>query len=264
MKPARRCIIAALVVGALPSFLWGAFERPWPDARSAALCSDGTWAAAVDTASAPAWLVRCDAGELFGRSELRGAAVAVARVGRASSVSFAVSELGDRPLAERSVAAGLSRTLPDGGTIGVRGRFVQLAPSGCPSRNAVVLDAALKGRIVGMLSTSVTACNVLGCRIAGSVAPQPLDLVLGFDAGDILIEAGWRLESGFDTSFHGGAELRASRLLTVRVGAATSPGILGFGVGCGRTGGAAPAVDTAWQWHPELGVSVFVSLRWSL
>ena len=56
-------------------------------------------------------------------------------------------------------------------------------------------------------------------------------------------------------------EVALTDWLRVRAGARDAPGKLGFGIGVGRRrGGRWPVVDFACQWHPQLGVSSFVSV----
>ena len=99
----------------------------------------------------------------------------------------------------------------------------------------------------------------------GIEAPQSLSLEAGVGTGSSLVVAGCRIEDGFDVVLLAGVELRLTPHVALRAGGRSgNEELLSVGLGVGRAGRLVPVVDVAWQWHPALGGSSFVTCSWTL
>ena len=268
----RSILMAAVLCAALfvvPPAVEAAFEREWPDAASAGLCSDGDWSDAVFAAE-PAdsggttalWSLRFDAGELFGLEALRGTGVRAARSGERLSFAFRAARLGGGPLTETALL--LSATLRTGprAQVSIRTGLLELSGEGLRSKRACPVDVFASTQMFGSVLGRVTAANILGARLGGEPLRQRLGLEVELPTARARLVAGCGIESGFEPSLHVGVEVRHGSFLALRAGARTAPDVFSAGVGIVASG-AAPSVDLAWQWHPLLGASAFVSLSWS-
>ncbi len=248
-----------------------AFELEWPDAREAVMAGGVADAAAwlLDARTGPAtgrrWSAVLSGGELFGLAEARGAAVDVRLALDRTRVAFRVGSLGSALYAERTLGLGLERRLPGDLACGLRVRLLGIAADGCESRWSSAVDARIARRVAGRLVVVARLDDVAAAKIGGSPVSTSARLAAALLLDGATLEASVRAESGFDAAPTLAVEAGAGEWLRVRASLGTEPGSFAFGLGLGREGAAAdgrrPVVDVAWTWHPELGVSSFVSVR---
>jgi len=248
-----------------------AFELEWPDAREAVMAGGVADAAAwlLDAHMGPAtgrrWSAVLSGGELFGLAEARGAAADVRLALDRTRVAFRAGSLGSALYAERTVGLGIERRLPGDLACGLRVRLLGIAADGCESRWSSAVDARIARRVAGRLVVVARLDDVAAAKIGGSPVSTSARLAAALLLDGATLEASVRAESGFDAAPTLAVEAGAGEWLRVRASLGTEPGSFAFGLGLGREGTAAdgrrPVVDVAWTWHPELGVSSFVSVR---
>jgi hypothetical protein len=270
---------AVLILAALCSLAaraGAAFEMDWPDARDAVMAGacarDAEWlleaSAARATVAGPPpaarWSFACSGGELFGLPEARGRAVEAGLTLDRTRWSARAAAFGSRLYEERTVALQGARRLPGGTVCVLRGRLVGIAADGCESRWSAAVDAGLARRVAGRLVLAASGDNIGGARIGDSpvCAYATLGAVLRLDGASL--EASMRTEAGQEASTVVAVEADAGEWLRVRASAGTAPDRFSVGFGIGRPAvdaGARPVVDVAWTWHPRLGASTFVTVR---
>ncbi len=264
----------SLLIGAVPA--GAAFELRWPDARSAAMvgCDPGLLADPTVGAglpgegsadgSTPRWSVRLSGGQLFGLPEARGAGVLAARSLGSGAIAVEISTLGSTLYSERQVAVIAARRATPDLVVGVGVRALGIAAAGVDDLWSVGLDVGFRRRILGRLVLAARFENINAPTIGGSPVSRSAHLLAGFSLDVLAIEVSVVAEPGFPVSTSLGLEAVASDWLRLRAGVGTEPGRLGAGVGIGKErpagGSLVPVVDVGWQWHPELGVSTFVSV----
>jgi hypothetical protein len=201
------------------------------------------------------------AGELYGVREAAGwGAHATARL-RGVSVGIEMATLGGELYQERALGlrAGLD---PDPDLhVAARARVLGLSARGVDDLWTVAVDASATRRFIGRVFLGAACENLTRSRIGDS----PVASRTGFGAALVLpsVSIQWTLslEETFAPATVLSVEAALTDWLRVRAGARDSPGKLGFGLGVGRRrGGPWPVVDFACQWHPQLGVSSFVSV----
>ncbi len=272
---ARLCS-AVLLSLVLPACLArAAFEVSWPDARSAGMLAPGlalegssgpeVVLASADSSGSPRALpglrVTVSAGRLYGMREAAGWGARAAGGYGPVSVDVELSRLGSELYEERSVSlcVGVDAD-PDLG-LRVRARGLGIAASGVDDVWTAAVDAGVARRLLGRVLLSASCENLTRSRIGDS----PVAARAVFGAALVLPAMSLRwsmlLEETFAPSTVLGFEAALTDRFRVRAGARDSPGRLSFGLGVGRRrGGPWPTVDIAIQWHPELGVSSFVSV----
>lgn len=248
-----------------------AFELEWPDAREAVMVGGVTEAAAwlldahAGPAPGPRWMVVFSGGELFGLPEARGAAVDVRLALDRTRVALRTGSLGSRLYQERTLGLDVERRLSGDLACGLRVRLLGIAADGCESLWSSAVDARIVRRVAGRLVLAACFENAGAAEIGGSPVSTSSRLAAALLLDGAAIEASVRTEAGLGASPALALEAAASEWLRVRVSAGTAPGTFALGLGLGREGAAAgsrrPVVDAAWTWHPELGVSSFVSVR---
>jgi hypothetical protein len=270
---------AVLILAALCSLAaraGAAFEMDWPDARDAVMAGacarnaewllDAPGARAADAGPPPAarWSFACSGGELFGLPEARGRAVEAAVTLDRTRVAARLTAFGSRVYEERTVALEAARRLPGDIACVLRGRLIGIAAAGCENRWSAAVDAAVARRVAGRLVLEARTDNVGGSRIGGSpvCASASVGAALRLDGASL--EASVRTEAGQEASSVVAVEADAGQWLRVRASAGSAPGRFSVGFGIGRPAagaGARPVVDVAWTWHPRLGASAFVTVR---
>ena len=252
-----------------------AFEVSWPDARSAGMLTSGLVLAgspghvlsraSPDSATTSRLRLRprvtVSAGELYGIREAAGwGALATARF-RGVSVGIEMATLGGELYQERALGlrAGLD---PDPDLhVAARARVLGLSARGVDDLWTVAVDAKVTRRLIGRVFLGAACENLTRSRIGDS----PVASRAGFGAALVLpsVSIQWTLSLAemFAPATVLSFEVALTDWLRVRAGARDAPGKLGFGIGVGRRrGGRWPVVDFACQWHPQLGVSSFVSV----
>lgn len=269
------CAIQFLVVLLHAPPAPAAFEISWPDARSAGMLTPGLVLAgspahvlsraSPDSAttarlrSGPS--ITLSAGELYGVREAAGWGARATAWFRGVSVDIEMATLGGELYQERSLGlrAGLD---PDPDLhVAARARVLGLSARGVDDLWTVAVDASVARRLIGRVFLGAACENLTNSRIGDS----PVASRTGFGAALVLpsVSIRWTLslEEAFAPSTVLSFEAALTDWLRVRAGARDAPGKLGFGIGVGRgRGGPWPVIDFACQWHPELGVSSFVSI----
>jgi hypothetical protein len=253
-----------------------AFEYTWPDARSAGMLAPGSpfgvasveWlrGTADSTCTRPRdknLRVTVSAGELYGVPEASGwSAHARADVG-VTTLTAAFSRLGGELYEERTALLEVAHQVGSDLAVSTRLRGLGIAARGLDDRWTGSLDAAVTTRLVGRVLVGAAGENITRSMIGDS----PVAARAAFGAALVLPGAFLRcslvLVETFAPSTAVGVEVALTDRVRVRAGAADVPRRLGFGVGLGREGGSWPVLDLAGQWHPELGVSTFVSITFA-
>ena len=252
-----------------------AFEISWPDARSAAVLALGTdplpyldagcLRSSAGSATAPGARagprVTVSAGELYGIREAAGWGVHAASRFRAVSLRVELTTLGGELYQERSLGLQVGLDPDPDLHLAARARVLGLSARGVDDRWTAALDAGVTRRLVGRVFLGAACENLTRSRIGDS----PVASRTAFGAALLLPSVALRwtlsLEEAFAPSTALGFEVALTDWLRVRAGARDAPGKLGFGIGVGRRHSSPwPLIDIAWQWHPELGVSSFVSI----
>jgi len=268
------CAIQFLIVLLSACPAPAAFEVLWPDARSAGMLtpdlvladSPGLMLSRASTDSTTSCLrpgprVTVSAGELYGVREATGWGAHATTGFGAVLVGVELSRLGGELYQERSLCLRVGANADPDLSLSVRARGLGIAARGIDDRWTVAVDASVTRRLIGRVFLGAACENLTGARIGDS----PVASRTGFGAALVLplVSIRWTLslEEAFAPSTVLSFEAALTGWLRVRAGARDAPGKLGFGIGVGRRrGGPWPIVDFACQWHPELGVSSFVSI----
>jgi hypothetical protein len=272
---ARLCAIQFLAVLLSASPAPAAFEVSWPDARSAAMLAPGadflpplnagslrsSTGSATESGARRGPCVTVSAGELYGVREAAGWGAHAAARFHGASVGIELSTLGSELYQERSLGLRLGVDPDSDLHLATTARVLGLSARGVDDRWAVAVDASVTKRLIGRVLLGAACENLTRSRIGDS----PVATRTRFGGALVLpsVVFGWSLllEEAFAPSTVLSFETALTDWLCLRAGAKDVPGKLGFGIGVGRrSGGPWPVVDLAWQWHPELGVSSFVSI----
>lgn len=247
-----------------------AFEFTWPDARTAALagCICDPVEGLVASRSAVAggagrWSLELSGGELYGLPEARGWSVEASRRGPLR-IAVEASGFGGDLYEERTAALVMGGAPDDGPRLDVGLRALGLSAAGTDDAWAASVDVRLAASVLGRVGIAAEWRNVGGVSIGDSPVPSPTRLGVALALEDVLLAASILVERGFDPSPSLGVEFAPVPWLGVRAGAGTRPGR--FTAGTGVVLNERPrqssvlALDVAWEWHPELGASSFVSV----
>jgi len=244
-----------------------AFEISWPDARSAGMLVRGADLFPPLDAGAhpPGPRVTVSAGELYGISEAAGWSARAAARFRGVAIGVELATLGGELYRERSLGLEVGMDPDPDLRLMARARVVGLGARGVDDRWAAAVDASVTRRLIGRVFLGAACDNLTRSRIGDS----PVAARARFGAALLLpsVTLQWTLsfEDRFPASAALGFEAALTDWLRMRVGARDAPGKLGFGIGVGRPRARPwPLIDLAWQWHPELGVSSFVSITMQL
>ena len=214
------------------------------------------------------------ASQAYGLSELRLAALAVATPTPVGTVALAARTYGFEQHRETRVELGLGRRLPlsrsrslDAGlALGVES--TSTADRGdvtFGSTNTFVLSAGVQGEVLSGFRVGLSGRNLLGvARSADADLSSPLSTVPTVGVGvayapsaaaTVVLDATQDLDAGLGVG--GGVEIRPVEMLTLRVGAGTTPVRYSAGVGVRAAGLVA---DLAFEKHQDLGVTPAVGL----
>lgn len=281
------CVIQFLAVLLCPRPAPAAFEISWPDARSAGMLVRGTdlfppmdagsFRSSSGTATGTATgsgtepgartgpRVTISAGELYGISEAAGWGARAAARFRGVSLRVELTTLGGELYQERSLGLEVGLDPDPDLHLVARVRVLGLGARGVDDRWAAAVDVSATRRLIGRVFLGAGCDNLTRSRIGDS----PVASRARFGAALLLpsVTLRWTLsfEEPFAASTALGFEAALTDWLRVRAGAMDAPGKLGFGIGVGRPRARPwPLIDLAWQWHPELGVSSFVSITMQL
>jgi hypothetical protein len=269
--------LALVVASACARDARGAFEVNWPDARSAAMAGAdggllGTVGRLASEGPGPAagarWDLSFSGGRLYGLPEATGSvARASARYG-STSVAAELGRFGSDLYAEHTVGVLAARPVAAESWWAIRIRAVGIAAEGVDDRWSAATDAALARRVLGRVSLGVAYENLGGAKIGGSpiTSSARVGAVLKLDT--LVLAISVTEEQGFTPSLAVGCEAAMSAWLRLRGGVTTEPGRFAVGLGFGEAGRPAtsrrPVLDVAWEWHPELEVSTFVTVSYRL
>lgn len=143
-------------------------------------------------------------------------------------------------------------------------RVLGLSAAGTEDTWSTSFDARLSAVVLGRLGVGGEWWNIGGSSIGGSRVSSSTRLGVALALERALLTASVLVESGFDPSPSLGLEFSPAPWLALRAGSGTRPGrfTTGAGLRMDRHGGSSPALalDLAWEWHPQLGVSSFASV----
>ena len=256
----RGLLAVTALLAAWPSGADGAFELRWPNAGAAALAVPLDRWPPRDAPSPPRWSVELSMGELYGLEEASGRSVRCSLTSGAALVEVDFSQFGSPLYRESSCGVTLVRPVGEGLSCSLGLRGMGLSAAGLPGRWTVVVDAGLGVRLLGRISLSAAWENVNRGAIGGSSLSTRTTLAGCADFGELTFVSTALFEGGFDPTLSLGCEARAGVWFRLRAGVAVSPERLACGVGIGDPFRGAPVVDLAWDWHPDLGTSYFVSV----
>ena len=271
----------------------GAFEVSWPGARSAASAGADVELAAIvpgRAAAAPQgapeestgarfggasdslstgreagrFEIDLSGGELYGLSEIRACRARVRSAWGATAAAVTVGQLGGTLYRERTAGVAFARSLGSRIAVEIGGRALSVGAPGARSRSAVAIDAGFSSLFLGRILLVVRSVNVTDARIGRSPISSGTSLGAGLALERVRLSASLEIDRGLGTAVAVGVEASAGELLRIRAGVGLDPPIFGCGLGIGAERREAlvpwPVVDLAWQWHPDLGVSTFVSV----
>jgi len=269
-----------------------AFERGWPRAREAGMAGtsggllESVALAAtqdLDGRGAPArgggpgrqtrggaarWDLSFSGGRLYGLSEASGSAARVCARSPSMSVAVEFSRFGSGLYAEHAATILVARPVAADLWGAVRCRGLGIAADGAPGRWSAAGDAALAWRLLGRLSLGVAYENLGRSKIGRSPLASSASAGVALMLDALTLAASVTTEPGFTPSLAVGCDAALSSWLRLRSGIATEPGRFAVGLGFGDATSAErsrrPAVDVAWEWHPQLGVSTFVTVSYQL
>lgn len=214
------------------------------------------------------------ASQAYGLSELRLAALAVATPTPVGTVALAARTYGFDQHRETRVELGLGRSLPlsrarsleAGVALGVETTSTSdRGETTFGSTNTLVLSAGVQGEVLTGFRVGLSGRNLLGvARSAESDLSSPISTVPSVAVGvayapsetaTVVLDATQDLDFGLGVS--GGVEIVPVEMLTLRVGAGTTPTRYSAGVGVRASGLVA---DLAFEKHQDLGVTPAVGL----
>jgi hypothetical protein len=266
-----------------------AFERCWPRAREAGMAGTGgglleavALVAAEDLGARAAggdpgrqeregaarWDLSFSGGRLYGLSETSGSAARVRARSRSAAVAVELSRFGSGLYAEHAATILVARPVAADLWGAVRVRGLGIAADGVPGRWSVASDVALAWRLLGRLSLGVAYENLGRSKIGRSPVASSASAGAALTLDPLTLAVSVTAEPGFTSSVAVGCDAALSSWLRLRSGIATEPGRFAVGLGFGDVTSAErprrPAVDVAWEWHPQLGVSTFVTVSYRL
>ncbi len=253
-----------VIVLALPRPASAAFDLTWQTAREAGLSG------VCLPPQGPEATV--SAGELYGLREAAGVGATLTLRAGGNLIGLRFSRLGGELYRERSLGLSFRRDLSDDLAVWLGVRALCLGARGVDERWSVAVDARASRRLLGRIYLVTGCTNLTGARIGGSPVAQEMRAGVSLMLPELSIHARMTADGVGDVSGTFAFELPLGDWLRSRAGATTSPGTFSFGIGIGDAGEDPervsarlwPSVDLAWQWHPQLGVSSFVSVTYRL
>ena len=240
-----------------------AFEISWPDARSAGMLAPRAdlFARPHTGARPPGPRVTVSAGELYGVREAAGWGAHVAARYRGTSVGVELTTLGGELYQERSLGLEVGLDPDPDLHLTAKGRVLGLRARGVDDRWTTAVDLSATRRLIGRVFLGAACENLTRSRIGDSPVVSRTRFGAALVLPSVMLQWTLSFEESFAASTTLGFEAALTDWLRVRAAARDAPGKLGFGIGVGRRrGGPWPIIDIAWQWHPELGASSFVSI----
>jgi hypothetical protein len=209
--------------------------------------------------------VTVSGGELYGVSEAAGWGAHAAARFRGVSVGVELTMLGGELYQERSLGLEVGLDPDPDLHLVVRARVLGLGARGVDDRWAAAADVSVTRRLIGRVFLGAGCDNLTRSRIGDSLVASRARFGAALLLPSVTLRWTLSFEEPFAASTALGFEAALTDWLRVRAGARDAPGKLGFGIGVGRPRARPwPLIDLAWQWHPELGVSSFVSITMQL
>jgi len=269
LRAAAVFVLPAVTLLALATVPAGAaFEIRWPGAREAAMLDPGleppgfaSLLAGPESEASGSLAASVDGGRLFGLAEASGGGARVFVPAGGNGFALQVETMGSSVYRERALGFSIGRRLGSGLVPWVTVRVLGIGADGLADLWTIGVDAGVRSRVLGRLIVGAAFENLNDPVIGRSGIARSARFSLGLALDAAAIETSIISEPGFPLSTTVAAEAAVSPWLCLRAGVGTEPGRFGFGVGIGKRGGSpVPVVDVAWQWHPVLGASSFVSL----
>jgi hypothetical protein len=204
------------------------------------------------------------AAEHYGLEEIRSFHVGTRLCFGPGELLLGGSSLGSSLYREQSLNVGWSSPVGEGGAVRVRAHVMGIVADGIESRWAVALDPAVLWLLRGRVAVGLSLSNATGVSIEASPVSSRACGRLALILDDATLGIAMESEPGFPSSFNMGIELAATDWFRLRAAGGTQPGRFAFGLGIGARRVRRPVVDLAWQWHPRLGGSTFVSISFAL
>ena len=265
VRPFAAARLALFVLAlALPRPAGAAFDLAWQTAREAGLSG------VCLPPQGPEATV--SAGELYGLREAAGVGATLTLRAGGNLIGLRFSQLGGELYRERSFGLSFRRDLSDDLAVGLGVRALCIGARGVDDRWSVAIDARASKRLLGRVFLVAGCTNLTSARIGGSPVSQEARAGVSLMLPELCIHARATADGVGDVSGTFAFELPLGGWLRARAGATTSPGTFSCGLGFGDASEGAervparlwPSVDLAWQWHPQLGVSSFVSVTYRL
>jgi len=204
------------------------------------------------------------AAEHYGLQEIRSFDVGTRLCLGPGELLLGGSSLGSSLYREQSLNVGWSSPVGDGGAVRLRAHVMGIVADGIESRWAIAFDPAVLWLLRGRVAVEMSLFNMTSVSIGASPVSTRARGRLSLILDDATLGMAVENEPGFPSSFSMGVELAATDWLRLRAGGGTEPGRFAFGFGIGARRLRRPVVDLAWQWHPHLGGSTFVSVSFAL
>ena len=220
----------------------------------------------------PAAGLSATAAELYGLGEARAASASVrARVGE-SLVALELSQFGGEVYRERSLGLSLRSGVSEDLALEVGVRALCVSARGVEPAWSGVVDAGASRRLLGRVYLIARCTNLTRARLGGSPVAQEASVGASLALPELSLHARLTSDGVGDASATLAFELHVAEWLRARAGTTTSPGTFscGLGIGLDRAPGedgsrrSWPCIDLAWSWHPQLGVSSFVSITYRI
>lgn len=266
----RSVVLAAAVLLLLATAAPAAFERRWPDGRSAAtagidlvLCDRLSRTARESEGVGRRIVVRCSGGELYGLAAARGGALSVERESGRTVVRGEVSSLGSPLYRETTLGLAVEQCVGSESVVAVGANALGITADGYEGKWAIGIDAAVARRVLGRFDLLASLENLNEPTIGGDIVARTATCGIVLSMDRLTLGLVSEREAGFEASSALLIEADVTPGARVRAGFATAPTVTSIGCGLGGAPAAPPyipLVDLALSWHPRLGVSTFVTL----
>lgn len=267
--------IAALVLCAFlvpPVSALAAFELGRMDARAAGMAATfvdpfqltvPSVSAHGDSSSATRSAM-ASSGEVFGLRETRWGSVGCAAPIGNAVFAFGATALGGDLYRERTLRVSVAGSCSEDTAIAVGVRGLSIGSNGIDDIWSLAVDAGACRTVLGRILFAARCENLTGSDIGGSPLGSRCGLGVAIELPDVELRLTLSNAGSGETAVTIGCETALTEWLRVRAGACEDPGKFAAGLGLGRVSSRPwPAVDVAWQWHPELGGSSFASITFS-
>jgi hypothetical protein len=198
-------------------------------------------------------------GRLYGIPEATGWSARTGVCAGPGRLGLELSRLGGELYEERTLGVLIAVEPSADLHVGAAVRGLGIAARGTDDLWSAAMDVAVARLFIGRLIVGAQGTNITRSRIGESPIAARTTFAAALVAPSASVQWSFRLENSFDLSTVLSVEAPLGDWLRVRLGASGEPPRIGCGVGVGREGTPWPVVDMALQWHPELGVSTFVS-----